>query len=172
MGLLGGHTQAKTSFIPLAFTFPCPSSTKLPGASCCKDASLAGRDYVLEIGWGWMMGCHKQLQTKLILAAYLKGYLGGSGCLHSYVLAQHMTRLVARRGVYRWPFKLHAIPGCSFARANVAPGPWPSTCPCAWHCAGPDKDNITCTENHSPCGVPSPALHPGCSNVSPWVGEM
>lgn len=46
------------------------------------------------------MGCHKQLQRKLILAAYLEGYLGlqgfisvalafvaGSGCLRFYVHA-------------------------------------------------------------------------------------
>lgn len=30
----------------------------------------------MELGWGEMMGCHKQLQRKLILAAYLEGYLG------------------------------------------------------------------------------------------------
>lgn len=56
------------------------------------------------------MGCHKQLQRKLILAAYLKGYLGlreficvacvalasvaGPGCL-----CFHVEKLVAGHGV-------------------------------------------------------------------------
>lgn len=54
----------------------------------------------MELGWGEMMGCHKQLQRKLILAAYLGVYLGlqgficvalafvaGCSCLRFYVHA-------------------------------------------------------------------------------------
>jgi len=76
--------------------FPVPAPEVLLGASCCKGASR-WRGLFFGAGLGWDDGCHKQLQWKLILAAYLKGYLGlqgficvalvfvaGSGCLRHY----------------------------------------------------------------------------------------